>query len=419
MPGPETAYEAVLTAARDVTKLTCAFDAELLGTALLGSVYAVAEEDREAAVRDFVGGFLVETADSGTPAAATIRRVFAALVPDAAGATGVGSGPGSAPAPWVEHLGRVRVTGSYAYGDVYGDQTSYVATFAYDDEEAGGPEHAVVALIDHNIGIAKDVFIGGPAESIVTQIRELCDGDELTWFEEVPPQRVRGEVARHLAFTDSMGSLPAEGSLATDRALAGARLAVLPPSPPVEPAPLDEDGRRALVAEFLASPQAARAGLTTLDEAEGLSFGFCLSLLLDHAETFPDADPLRWSPVMAELFLLHWVHRRAVLDDADAAMLPRTLRAWMAYAADRKGLPAAAAERALDAVDELAPEFARLHASGERRGAAAQAVADLMVDGVDPQDAEAVDAWLRDNDPGGDRDNGSHGDRDRGDNHRA
>ena len=52
---------------------------------------------------------------------------------------------------------------------MYGDQTSYLATFAYDDAELGGPEHAVVALVDHNIGIVKDIFVGGPAERILAR----------------------------------------------------------------------------------------------------------------------------------------------------------------------------------------------------------------------------------------------------------
>ena len=38
----------------------------------------------------------------------------------------------------------------------------------------GGPEHALVALVDHNIGITKDVFVGGPAERILDQVRQMC-----------------------------------------------------------------------------------------------------------------------------------------------------------------------------------------------------------------------------------------------------
>ena len=129
--------------------------------------------------------------------------------------------PGRRRRPWAAQLGRVRPTGCYAYGDVYGDQTSYLVTFAYEDTDDGGPEHAVVALVDHNIGITKDVFVGSPAERILGQVREMCAADELTWFREEDPGRLRGEVGRHLEVTDDLSDLPADGSLATDRALAG------------------------------------------------------------------------------------------------------------------------------------------------------------------------------------------------------
>ncbi|MGC4808039.1 hypothetical protein [Micromonospora sp. DT233] len=396
MATPQTPYDAVLHAARDVTRLDTALDAEMLGAALLGSVYAVAEIDREGAVREFVAGFLAATARRRTAAAKTIRCVFASLVPEAEGAAKVL--PGAQAPAWTEQLGRVHLTGTWCYGDVYGDQTSYLATFAYDDP-AGGPEHALVALIDHNIGIAKDVFVGGPAGRIVDQVREMVAGDELTWFREEDPARMHGEVRRHLAVTDDLGELPAEGSLATDRALAGARLALLPP--PARPArdatPLSGDERTALVRAFLASPEAARFDLDPSDDAGLASLHFCLSLLLDHAASFPDADALRWSPTVAELFLLDWVHRRAVLDMDDAAMLPRVLRGWAAYAARRKALPEAAAAQTDTAIEEMVPEFARLYSTGERRSPATAAVAQLMADGVDPDDPVALDAWIEAN----------------------
>jgi hypothetical protein len=402
MPTPRTPYEAVLHAARDIVTLDTAFDAEMLGAALLGSVYALAEDDRAAVVRRFVGDFLAATARRRTPAATAIRQVFATLVPEAPGAAGVRPGP-AAP-PWAAHLGRVRLTGTFSYGDVYGDQTSYLVTFAYEDSADGGPEHAVVALVDHNIGITKDVFVGGPAERILEQVRQMCAADDLTWFREEDPARMHGEVSRHLAVTDDLGELPAEGSLATDRALVGARLALLPaPSdkPDAEPEPMSADARMALVAEFLASTEAADAGLTELDEADLASLHFCLSLVLDHADTFPDVNPLRWSPAVVGLFLLDWVHRRAVLDPTDAAMLPRALRAWVAYAARRRGLPEPAGSQTVEAVDELADEFARLYATGERRSPATAAVAQLIAEGVDPNDPAALNTWLSANRNGG------------------
>src|SRR5690606_36221809 len=193
---------------------------------------------------------------------------------------------------------------------------------AYEDSEAGGPEHAVVALSDHNIGITKDAFVGGPAELILYRIREMCAADEFTWFREEDPARLRAEVSRHLSVTDELRELPGRGALATDRALVGARLALLPDTPvaPVEEAadPIPAEQRTALVREFLASPAAMRFRLHDVPEADLASLHFCLSLVFDHAASLPDADPMRWSPAVAELFLLDWVHRRAVLDMDDA-----------------------------------------------------------------------------------------------------
>ncbi|MEU5903615.1 hypothetical protein [Micromonospora sp. NPDC047527] len=398
MATPQTPYDAVLHAARDVTKLESALDAEMLGSALLGSVYSIAETDRDTAVREFVTGFLAATARRRIAAATTIRQVFATLVPNAEGTERVR--PGSQAPAWAGQLGRVHLTGSWAYGDVYGDQTSYLATFAYDDA-AGGPEHALVALVDHNIGITKDIFVGGPAERILDQVRQMCADDELTWFRTEDPSRLRGEVARHLSVTDDLSELPGEGSLATDRALVGARLAVLPtaagPTSPAEVEPLSAAERTDLVRRFLAAPEAARFGLDTVDGPELASLHFCLSLLLDHSATFPDADPMRWSPAVSGLFLLDWVHRRAVLDMDDAAMLPRVLRAWARYASRQRGLPEAAATRTDEAIEEMVPEFARLYSTGERRSPATAAVAQLMADGVDPDDPAALDAWIEAN----------------------
>jgi hypothetical protein len=397
MAAPRTPYEAVLNAARDVTKLACALDAEMMGAALLGSVYAVAGTDRAGAVRDFVGQFLSATTRRRTPTATTIREVFATLVPEAAGAGAVRQGERD-PA-WVSQLGRVRLTGSYAYGDVYGDQTSYLATFAYEDAEAGGPEHAVVALVDHNIGITKDVFVGGPAAGIVGRVRELCADDELTWFREEDPARLRESVSRHLEITDDLGELPGEGSLATDRALVGARLAVLPAPDPVltvaEPAELSREEADRLARDFLTAPEAAE--LADLDEAGAAARDFCLSLLIDHGASLGDADPLRFSPMVAELFLLDWVHRRAVLDMDDAAMLPRVVRAWAAYAARRREVPKAGVEATLEAVEAMVPSFVELYASGAKRSPATAAVAQLIAEGVDPNDTAAINAWLEAN----------------------
>ena len=75
-------------------------------------------------------------------------------------------------------------------------------------------------------------------------------------------------------------------------------------------------------------------------------------------------------------------------------MLPKVTRAWSAYTTRRRALPEAAAIQTDELVDEMIPEFARLYATGERRSPATAAVAQLISEGVDPDDHEAIDAWL-------------------------
>ena len=100
---------------------------------------------------------------------------------------------------------------------------------------------------------------------------------------------------------------------------------------------------------------------------------------------------------MAGLFLLDWVHRRAVLDMDDAAMLPRVVRAWAAYANRQRGLPSPAAERTDSEIEEMIPEFVRLYTTGERRSPATAAVAQLIAEGIDPSDPAALEAWIEAN----------------------
>jgi hypothetical protein len=386
---PKTPYDAVLHAARDLPRVDTALAAEMLGAALLGSVYAIADRVRGDAVRTFVGGFLTHTARRRTDAARAIRSVFATLVPDAAGAPRVKPGPN--PPAWTDQLGKVRLVGCWAYGDVYGDQTSYLATFAYDEPELGGSEHAVVALVDHNIGVVKDLFVGEPADRILGEVQKAVENDPLVWLSEVDPGTLQSQVIFYLKVTDEVSALPEDGALATDRMLVGSRLATLPAGDPVA-APSGIPDAADLAQSFLDSSH-VRALDRSSPEAEA-ALQYAIRLLLDFAQDAPDTDPLRWSPAVAGLFMLDWVHRRAVLDDDDVAALPGVVRAWAAWAAEQRGTPKQAAAATDEAIETMTPEFERLHRTGERRSSAASAMAKLLADGVDPADEAAVTAWL-------------------------
>src|SRR5947209_3652874 len=370
-PLPPALVELVLSGARDLARVPTALDAELLLSPLLGGGYAAREPDRGPAFAALVAA--VTDAGTGQLAGAVLTQT-----------------PTDA-APWGGVLGTVRPTGGWAYGDRYGDQTGYVATFAYADEERGGPEHAVVFLVDHTVGLVTDLVVVAPAVAMLDQIRTA--EDEMTWHAELDPGSVRAAADAYLRATDLADELPGSEALTGNRYLAGARLALLPATPtpaePVPPAPAPDE----LIVTFMRSPEARLSGLSRATGARQEAIGYGLGLCTGFAQA-RGGDPLRWSPRAVEAFLLEWVHGRAVLDAADAATLPDVLGAWVSWAGRRVGLPDPAVAETLDRIEELRPEFMRLCATGERQSPAVRATAQLVAEGVDVADPAAVEAWL-------------------------
>ncbi len=373
---PAGLAELVLTAASEIGRVPTALDAELLLSTLIGVGYAAVDPDRGPALDELATALAEHVASLDTEPARVVGAVLSGTaIPELA---------------WTGALGTVRPTGGYAYGDRYGDQTGYVATYAYADEVLGGPEHAVVFLVDHTLGLVKDLVVIAPATAVLDQIR--ADEDDMTWSAPLELGSVRAAAHAYLRSTDLADELPGSDSLAANRYLAGQRLALLPVAGPAEapePAPTGEE----LVAQFLDSPEARLSGFARAAGARREAVSFGLGLCVDFADA-RGGDPLRWSPRAVEAFLLDWVHQRAVLDEQDAATLPDVVGAWVSWAGRRVGLPEPAVAATLDRVDKLRPEFARLCATGERQSPAVRATARLVAEGVDLADPVAVEEWL-------------------------
>lgn len=395
---PETLPALVLRAARDIGQVSTAFDADILLSTLLGSVYTAVLPDRGAALDSFARALREHIVTVDDPAGPLVARVLDSLSHTPA----TGLAPDVA---WAGQIGAIRVTGAYVYGDRYGDQTSYVATYAYADEELGGPEHAVVVLADHNLGLAKDIFVAAPAAAILVRLQAdvATEDDAMSWFLEVEPSTVRTAAMAYLGCTDMAPELPEGDSLPSNRALALGRLALLPveamtptPTDVVPATPVETDHatmRAALIADFLDSPESDLAGFTEFGGERRESLTYCLALFVDFAGL--RGDPLRWSPAGVEMFLTMWVHERAILDADDTEVLPDALRAWVAWAGRVIDLPTRALQKTLTSIRETRGEFARLCATGERQSPAAKAMAQLVADGVDLTDPDAVDIWLK------------------------
>jgi hypothetical protein len=377
-------YDLFLSVASDLERVGTAYDAELVVSTMLGAAYSIAGTDRATVLVETAEGLRGYLARRRTRHAALLRSVLAALAAGpgrdrtAGGRAKQRPAPPADPPAWLAQLGAVRPTSAHAFGDQHGNQITYLASFAYTEPAAGGPDHVIAALVDHELGYVKDLFVAAPAGALLAQLEAAAATDPEVRLVEVDPGELRGAVERYLEVTDGLPELPEARSLTSDRALAGHRLRLLPV--PAEEEPLT-------VADFQAAPEAVR-----LKSADDESLTFALKLI----SGFGPDDPLRWSPASVQTFLLDWLPARALLDRADIELIPSALSAWVRWAGRMSGLPPRAVAQNVAAVATHRAEFTRRARSGSHRSEAARATAALLAEGVDLNDERAVADWLAD-----------------------
>ncbi|WP_345611849.1 DUF1841 family protein [Pseudonocardia adelaidensis] len=317
-------------------------------------------------------GLLRVIAALGTDA----QREQAAVAADALVAGGVDE-PG-----WVAALGTAQVAGAWAYGDVFGDQTSVLLVI-----ERADRRHGVVVLVDHALdGMAKDAFVTEDPDGVLADIRGL-DAEALhaatTSVREIAPDEAAALLVPAFAATDRAARAglepPVDEEFPPSRALAVARVRLLPAPPPAPaPVPLTPAQCRAAVEEFLGS-EAAR---DLPEAARG-----CAELLVEFGNTADPAQPLRVGPGLVNRFLDETLNDGPEMSDDEFDALPATVRAWAEWAGQRAGLPAAAMAELRDAVDDMVCSI------GRPGGAVpfASDVADAYLAGLDLDDARPED----------------------------
>ena len=303
---------------------------------------------------------------------------------------------------WADVVGRPECLQVITVTDVFDDQTSYHFTFAYPNQE----RHLVVALYDKNLGgIIKDVLVGTPGDDSDPRVR-FADEPGIV-IREVDP----GEAAERVVIAIEEGDLFLDNDWSDDfrfgRALLLARATRLLPEgaghvcaratrlPPDDAddlpddgieEPFEDDARRDLIAEFLASPFAPSAPQATIIVEH------CLAARCD----FGDGDPLRWSPTVVKLFMLDYLPRKVTLAADEIEALPAVLTAWVRFVLIKRGLEEPFVDEAVQAVDDCAEEFRAAMADEGNFGPGKSLFQALTADGVDVLDQGAVDAWLKD-----------------------
>lgn len=219
-PAPQTPYQAVLAAAADLPYAEDALAAELIGSALLGSVYALSTPDRLAATVRFVHSFARAT--TGDDTAALARAVFATLA-------GEPSAPAAALPGWAAGLGAVRPTRIVGYGDA--DVTGLAASFAYVDP-AHGPPHTVVVLADRHRQAVRESFVIRSADDFQASLAAIGDAPE-GWRAEPAADELVVAVREAVAAVHLRAEPPAADLAGPDWLLACRRLAALGTAPPL------------------------------------------------------------------------------------------------------------------------------------------------------------------------------------------
>jgi hypothetical protein len=304
-----------------------------------------------------VGAFVEEARRRGTPAALALVLALAHVAPpdwdDAAErAARELLAAGVKPPPWAESIGTASFAGAWLGTEPFGDQEVLFVSF----QHQGQSPHALQLLIDQNVnGVIKDA-------QLVPAVAELLE----RWREGMPEMAFRqlnaGEASTRLAAGLEMSDLPwLEPPWTSDfralRTLIGARLRLLPqPTPRPEPEPMADELRAKLVGDFLGSPE----GEAARKQPEGRRLA---EALVDYRADHSDGDPLRWSPVVVELFM-NGYPRKVAMEADDVERLPEVLRSWVRYAGRRRGLSPDLVEETLEAVARFEPDL-RLGALGE------------------------------------------------------
>ncbi len=368
------------------------FEGELWASSILGSFYKLPIPlDARDQVERSIGPAIVDAAErAGDPPALAVLRAFGAVAdgPTAALAADAGdrlAASGVAEPSWAARIGRPDLVDAWTYVDPWGDQRTWFGTFVYPGREP----HVVMALCDENLGgIVKDAFAAYPKGDL----RALAERERGLGVSDAAPDLMAARVIAAIRTGDMYLDNDWTDGFKETRALILARMELIGPAelPEREPPP-DEDARLALLERFMASPFAPDPDQVEPETTE-LIVGRCLDARCD----FGDGDPLRWSPIVVELFMLDFLPRKAIMDARQIRALPKVLPGWVRFALTERGLDERWIEEAVAAVATFAPAFRKAVTDHRSFGPAKAMTNAMLAGGVDLTDERAVARWIDD-----------------------
>jgi hypothetical protein len=368
-----------------------ALEAEQWASCLIGSWHMrpMPGQDVEAI---FLPGFVDALKELGTASAlATLRALAAVAAPDHARRAGIAADRLVAlglPEPaWSEGLGRPQpIAAALLYEEAFDDGVSVMVEFA----GAGYELHTLGVYIDHNLGgLVKDVFVAGPLAEVRDTFSRQAPHDIHLAIRDLDLAEARARVEAALDLFDRTYDPPVSEDVRPARALLGARMRLLPGgfAVPDDVTEITAEQRDELLADFLASPEGRR--WRGDEEAEDVA-----ALAIDFGADYNHGGPLRWSPVVVEIFMTSWLARKVTREVAFFTRVPEVLPDWVTYAGRRRGVPAAPLGEAVTEIKRCGKEMLNAVNDPEAWGPAKAFAVAALDAGVDLTDRDQVERFI-------------------------
>jgi len=225
-------------------------------------------------------------------------------------------------------------------------------------------------------GLVKDVFLAGPLSEVRSKFNRHAPNQVGLVIRDLDLAEARARAEAALYMLDHTYDPPVNEDVRPLRALVDARMRLLPAGFELsdDHQEVRPEERDALLADFLSSPEGQRWRAD--ENAEDVA-----RLAIDFGADYNHGGPLRWSPVVVEIFMTSWLARKVTREPEFFTHLPGVLRDWVSYAGRRQGVPVGqrpAGERTVSdrspwrlplSSDPFGPKSSRMPAGRPRREA--------------------------------------------------
>ncbi len=288
--------------------------------------------------------------------------------------------------PWLADVGEAAITAAAVMREAVFDDGF---TMFLEARHCTGETHAVGVYIDNNLGVmAKGILLADSIDRVAEVMRQSPGDDGELSLEQIDPALAAAEIHAALHLTEMTLDPPVSEDYAALRALALLRADEAPGGATTRAREEMPSGQRdALQKEFLSSPE-GRGFSPDGDEA------FAVSLAIDFCADYVDGRPLRWSPVVVELFMAGWVPRKVLADPDLLEALPAALDAWVRFAGRKRRTPQWAIESTQEAIPRWRDEMRALASDPAAGGPAKQFLTAAQAAGIDVSDQDALATFM-------------------------